>query len=437
MGKLAINGGNKVRRNLFPPYKVIGEQEIRAVGRVIKSGALSKFLGTWHDNFYGGPQIRGFEKEWASFFKVKYAIAVNSATSGLFCAIGATGVGPGDEVIVSPYTMTASAIAPLIFNAIPVFADIEADYFCLDVNSVEKKITKRTKAIIVVDLFGQPYNVVGINTLAEKHNLIVIEDSAQAGGAKYKGRSAGTLADMGVYSLNYHKHIHSGEGGLVVTNDRKLADKLLLIRNHAEAVIDGKGHKSLNDLVNMVGFNYRMTEIEAAIGRQQLKKLSQLISQRQDNVAYLTEKLSSIPCLKPAKTRRDCTHSFYLHPIKFDSRIAGIHRDKFVEAVQVELPVTEGRDNEGVRIGCGYVKPLYLQPIYQHKIAYGKRSCPWDCAFSNSNVDYSKGICPVAEELYEDKLITHELMHPGMKKNDLDDVVTAFMKVYDNRKELS
>ena len=153
MGKLAINGGNKVRTKNFPAYKTIGKEEEKAVLKVIESGVLSRFLGCWHEDFYGGPEINALEKEWAEFFNVKHAIAVNSATSALFCAVGAAGVGPGDEVIVSPYTMSASAVAPLIYNAIPVFADIEEDYFCLDPDSIEKRITDRTRAIIVVDIF--------------------------------------------------------------------------------------------------------------------------------------------------------------------------------------------------------------------------------------------------------------------------------------------
>lgn len=240
MSKLAIKGGKKIRTQKFLSSNTISKEEQAAANRVLKSGILSRFLGTWHEDFYGGPEVRAFEKEWAKYFKVKHAIAVNSATSGLFCAIGASGVGPGDEVIVSPYTMGASAIAPLIYNAIPVFADIEKDYFCVSPESIEKNITKRTKAIVAVDIFGQAYDANKINKIAKKHNLIVIEDCAQAPGASYKGKLTGTLGDIGIYSLNYHKHIHTGEGGVVVTNDDKLADKIRLIRNHAEVVVGKK-----------------------------------------------------------------------------------------------------------------------------------------------------------------------------------------------------
>jgi perosamine synthetase len=433
MPELALLGGEKVRKTKFPAYRVIGHEEEEAVKRVFQSGIFSRFLGVWHEDFYGGPEIQTLEKEWAEYFSVKNAIAVNSATSALYCAVGATGVGPGDEVIVSPYTMTASAVAPLIYNAIPVFADIEEDYFCLSPKSVEERITERTKAIIIVDIFGQPYDADRINDIAKKHNLLVIEDCAQAPGAKYNDKWAGTLGDIGIFSLNYHKHIHTGEGGIIVTDDDELADKMRLIRNHAEAVIETKGYSSL---VNMIGFNYRMTEIEAAIAREQLKKLSFLIQERINNVEYLANELKQIPCLEPAKPRTGCKHVFYVHPVKYNQEIAGIHRDKFVQAVKAELMPIELRETEGVKIGAGYVKPLYLQPMFQKKIAYGHDGCPWNCDRYAGKVDYSKGSCPVAEKTHEDILITHELMRPPMTKNDLDDVVSSFWKVWENRSEL-
>ena len=185
----------------------------------------------------------------------------------------------------------------------------------------------------MVDIFGQPYNVEAINAIAKKHNLIVIEDAAQAPGAKYKEQFAGTLGDMGVFSLNYHKHIHSGEGGVIVTNDDTLANKLQLIRNHAESVMANKGFSAPSELVNMVGFNFRMTEMECAVAREQLKKLPSLLKTRQENVAYINEALKSIPCLKTTTTRKDVEHAFYVHPLEFDAKMAGVHRDVFIKAV--------------------------------------------------------------------------------------------------------
>ena len=285
---LAINGGKPVRTKPFPAYRVIGKEEERAVIIVLRSGVLSRYLGAWHEDFYGGEEVRAFEKEWAKYFGVKHAIACNSASTALQMAVGAAGIGPGDEVIVSPYSMTISATAPLFYGAIPVFADVEKDYFCLDPKSVEERISKKTKAIIAVDIFGQPYDADKINKIAKKHGLIVIEDCAQAPGAKYGGKFAGTLGDIGVYSLNYHKHIHTGEGGVMVTNDDVLAERARLIRNHAESVVGPKGEKNL---VNMLGSNYRMTELAAAIGRAQLKKLKGLVDKRVTNVNYINKNL--------------------------------------------------------------------------------------------------------------------------------------------------
>lgn len=433
MSVLAINGGKKVREKLFPAYNPIGEEEKNVVDKVLEKGKLSRFLGAWHEDFYGGDEVRALEKEWAEKFGVKHAISVNSATSALYCAVGAAGIGPGDEVIVSPYTMTASASAALVYNAIPVFADIEEDYFCLDPKSIEEKITERTKAIIVVDIMGQPYNADVINAIAKKHNLIVIEDAAQAPGAMYKGKYAGTLGDMGIYSLNYHKHIHSGEGGIIVTDNDELAERLMLIRNHAEAVVEAKG---VNNLVNMIGFNYRMTEIEAAIAREQLKKLDYLLEARLKNVEYISNKLAEIPCIEVSKVREECKHSFYIQALKFKHEIAGISRERFIEAVNAELAPFEMRENEGVKFSGGYIKPLYLQPIYQELVGYGETGCPFKCPMYKGELNYNKGICPKCEKAHFEDIMIHEFIVPSMAKEDIDDVVEAFIKVWTNREEL-
>ena len=431
--KLAIHGGKPVRKKIFPGNRTVGKEEIKAVEKVLKSGVLSKYLGCWHENFYGGHEVRALEREWAKYFKVKHAVAVNSATSGLMAAVGAAGIGPGDEVITSPYTMSATPASILVYGGIPVFADIEEDYYCLDVKSVEKKITKRTKAIMVVDIFGQPYDADGIRALAKKHRLCVIEDCAQAPGALYKGKYAGTVSDMGVFSLNYHKHIHCGEGGIVVTDDDTLARRLQLIRNHAETVVEDMGVKDLN---NMLGFNYRMTELQAAVARCQLKKLKSLLTKRLKNVTYLEKKLKKIPAIGLPKIRKGCRHAFYVYPMTFDASVAGVSRESFLKAVKAELPGLELRENEGGAIGIGYVRPLYMQPLYQKKILFGGTSFPFNLASPQALSSYKQGSSPVCEQLHHKQLFTHEFVHPFLKTSDLDDVAEAFEKVWQLRGQL-
>ena len=234
----------------FKPYNSIGKPEIKAANSVLKTGELSRFLGTRHPDFNGGKKVQKFESDWAMFFGTNFAISVNSATSGLIAALGSIGVAPGDEVITSPWTMSATATSIVHWNAIPIFADIDPNSFCISANTIASKITAKTKAIIAVDIFGQSCEMSEIMKLAKKHNLKVISDTSQAPGAMYHNKYAGTLADIGVYSLNYHKHIHTGEGGMVVTQDSELAERIKLIRNHAEAVVESEDPQKL---VNMIG----------------------------------------------------------------------------------------------------------------------------------------------------------------------------------------
>jgi perosamine synthetase len=432
MTKLALFGGSPVRTERFPAYKVIGEAEKRAVAAVLDTGILSRFLGAWHPDFFGGPEVQAFEADWAAVVGTKHAISVNSCTSGLYAAVGAVGAGPGDEVIVSPYSMIASATAALIYNAVPVFADIDPTTYTLSAATIAHRITNRTKAIIVVHIFGQSADMDPIMEIARAHGIQVIEDCAQAPFATYKGRPVGSLGDVGVFSLNYHKHIHTGEGGVCTTNNADLGERLQLIRNHAEAVVEKKGTKNL---VNMIGFNFRLGEIEAALGRCQLAKGRHLVEQRKSNVRYLESKLQGIPGLAMPNVGPAGDHVYYSHVLDYEGSSTGVPRDLFVDAIKAELPVTALREHEGTLIGCGYVKPVYLAPIFQTMIGYGTVQCPFKCPHYAGEADYREGLCPNTEASYR-RVITHEMMRPSMSERDLDDVADAFYKVADNVAEM-
>jgi perosamine synthetase len=423
MTRLAINGGEPVRKTPFPEYNTIGEEEKQAVVEVLDSTILSKYIGSWSPDFFGGQKVRQLERNWTHYFGVKHAVSMNSATSGLYAAVGAAGVGPGDEVIVSPYTMSASATAALIYGGIPVFADIDPEIFCISPEAIKKCLTPFTKAIIVVDIFGHPADMDEIMEIAREQDLIVIEDAAQAPGAKYKGRYAGTLADMGVFSLNYHKTIHCGEGGVVVTDNDELAERLQLIRNHAEVVVKNKGVKNL---INMIGFNYRMTEIEAAIAIEQLKKLDKLLIPRIKAAEYLTKSLKEFVGIDPPRVKPEVRHGYYVYSILYHESEVGISREKFVAALNAE----------GIPMVNGYQEPLYLEPCYQQLIAFGNGGFPFTYSGYKGKVKYHLGICPITERLYYKELMFTNICHGGMTNNCLNDVVLAFEKIMYNIKEL-
>jgi dTDP-4-amino-4,6-dideoxygalactose transaminase len=416
MCNLALFGGPKTLTHAFAPYRSIGREEADAALAVVETGILSKFLGCWNPDFYGGERVQAFERAWESYFSVHHAVTVNSATSGLIAAVGAVGVEPGDEVIVSPWTMSASATAILVWNGIPVFADIENETYNLDPVAIEKSITPYTRAIMVTDIFGHPAALDEIVAIAKKHDLKVIEDCAQAPGALYKGRYAGTIADIGVFSLNYHKHIHTGEGGVCVTNAATMAERLQLIRNHAEAVVDDKG---VRDLSNMIGFNFRMTEIEAAIGLEQLKKLKTLTLGRIEVADRLTRGLGGLKGLRTPIVKKDCTHVYYSYPLLYSSEETGVKRDQIFKALVAE----------GVPIGDRYTN-IHLLPIYQKKMAYGTKGFPWSAEFYKGQVSYEKGICPVAETLQDSRHLGIAMCIYAYTDEDVDLIVEAFHKVW-------
>lgn len=416
--RLAINGGTPVRSKPWLDNFTFDEAEKKAAIDAIESGYLSKFEGSFTPDppfsFNGGPFVQKLEEDWRAYYGCAHAVSVNSATSGLYAALGALGIGFGDEVIVSPSTMTACAAGPLIYGAIPVFADIDAATGALDPAAVADRITPRTTAILVVHQYGIPADMDPIMDLADRHSLKVIEDCAQAHGAKYKGRFVGTIGHVGVFSLNVNKSIQCGEGGVCTTDDADLAHRLQLIRNHGENVV---GPAGVADIVNMVGFNYRLTELQAAVAVEQLRKLDRINDVRIGYVKRLNEKLADYPFLESMPGRLDDLCTFYTWPFRLRPEIAG------ATAEQVHAVLNA----EGMYFLRGY-KPLYYQPIYQTRTAF-KNGYPWSAPENSGNSpDYSPGSCPVAEAMREEVLIKEYVRLPNTEK-DLDDIVGALDKL--------
>jgi len=417
--KLALLNGPKHIKKRFKKYKSIGIEEKKAALKVLNKGVLSDFLGEKDIKFYGGEQVQRFERYIEKYFNVKHAITTNSWTSGLVAAVGAIGIEPGDEVIVTTWTMCATATAILHWNAIPVFADIKEDTYTIDPKSIEKNISKYTKAIMAVDIFGHSADMDEINKIAKKYKLKVISDTAQAPGVYYKNSYAGTLADIGGFSLNCHKHINTGEGGILITNNDKYAERLRLIRNHAEAVVSDNIN---NYTPNMLGHNFRLGEIESAIGIEQFKKLKSKVKRRQQIANLLSKELKKLKGIQTPIIKKNCSHAFYIYAIKIDESIIGVKKDLIFKALQAE-----GIEN----ILDNYFN-LHLLPIFQKKFAYGTKGFPWKYSFVKREVSYKKGICPTAEMLNKKKLILLELCVHEYSNKDVMLVIDCFKKVWKN-----
>ncbi len=416
---LALHGGTPTISGNLAPFKSIGEEEVAVVSEVIRGGVLSAYIGAPGPGFMGGAKVRQFERHAAEYFGVKHAIAVNSWTSGLIAAVGAIGLGPGDEVITTPWTMAATATAILHWNGIPVFADIDSETFNICPRSVAKLITPRTKAIMAVDIFGQSCDMPALRAIANLHGLKLLCDTAQAPGALVGSEFTGTFADIGGFSLNYHKHIHCGEGGILVTNDDRLAERLCLIRNHAEAVIKSDDPV---DLCNMLGYNFRMGEIEATIASLQLTKLASRIESRQRVAAELNEGLSSLTGIKVPRVADGATHVYYVYGITLDVDILGVSRNRIIDALRAE----------GVpSVMAGY-QNLHMLPMFRHKIAYGTNGFPWNSPYCHTKVQYGPGLCPVAERLHSETFLGLNICMNELPSEDVALIIKAFQKVWRN-----
>lgn len=325
---------------------------------------------------------------------------MNSATACLHAAGIAAGIGPGDEVIVTPYSFASSATCVAMCGGTPVFVDVTPDTFCLDPEKVEQAITSQTKAIIPVHLCGHPAEMVELLRIADEHELVIIEDAAQAIGATYGGRLAGTIGHCGIFSFNQSKQVSSGEGGILVTSSPKVARIARAVRNHAE-VSDPE--------LGIMGYNYRMCEVEAAIVLDQFKDLDRMLDTREFLTTLMSKQLEEIDCgITPPVVKPDCKHAWYTYAMKVDKEKLGMHRDQFQDEMQ----------KRGVYFGRGYVKPLYRLPFFQK---VGKKTQP----------------CPVVEGLYGEKLMVTDIFKFPMTLRDVNriadvvrSVVSASRKVH-------
>lgn len=417
---LAILGGTPVIQHSLKPYSTIDASDALAAKRVIDSGMLSKFIGDAGDFFLGGPEIRSFESEFAKKFETKHAISVNSWTSGLWVAIGALGLEPGSEVITSPWTMAATATTLLHWNIVPVFADIEKTTFNLDPLDVEAKVTSRTRAIVCPDIFGQSADIEGLLAICAKYNLALISDTAQAPFATRNGYYAGTASHIGGFSFNYHKHIHTGEGGMLVTNQSDLADRMHLLRNHGEVVISRRSSEERQ--FGILGMNMRLGEIEAAIGKNQITKLDGAVASRQGAAERFALGLKDLIGLDLPYVDPGNTHVYYVFGMVLNIDKIGVPRTRMIEALKAE----------GVpSLSPGY-QNLHKLPLFAEQLTY-----------RNNPLPYSLLPRKRAKELRSQKLATAENFHDKtfiginwcafqLTDGEVDLMIEAFNKVWAN-----
>jgi dTDP-4-amino-4,6-dideoxygalactose transaminase len=443
---LAILGGTPLRTKPFVVEPMVDGEEERLVLQAIREKNFSRYIGIavgrdvlempsaeaaavsdyWH--FLGGPNVRGFAAEFAQKFDVPYAVPVTSATVGIGVALAAAGVGPGDEVILPALSFSATGNAVLLFNSIPVFVDVDPDTFCIDPDAVERAITPRTKAILPVHLTGNVSDMTRLLDIANRHGLKIIEDACQAIGGAWGNRKAGTIGDAGVFSFQQSKNIMTGEGGMIVTADARLAARARQILNHGELTFGDEA--SVDDLANVIGFNFRMPELCAALGRAQLQKLDFVNEWRTRNADVLRAELADIPgiVLPPSQRNagglaKDVPHFFVA---LFDEEAAGMSRDLFVAALR----------DEGIPVGTGYSRTMYAAPMFLKRVAYGRDGYPWRSDGVDSTVAYHEGMCPVAEGLLADRFLWLYHIAYSSTEDDMRDVAAAVRKVMANRDAL-
>jgi perosamine synthetase len=387
---LAIDGGTPVRKTLLPyGRQSIGEEDIQAVVDVLRSDWLTT-----------GPKVAEFEEALASWVGAKHAVSFSSGTAALHGAAFAAGLKAGDEAITTPMTFAATANCVLYQGATPIFADVSADTLNLDPEQIAARITPRTRAVLPVDYSGHPADLDAIQELAAKNGLIVIEDASHALGAEYKGRRAGSIADMTVFSFHPVKHLATGEGGMVTTDRADFAETLRQFRNHGISS-DARQRQSLGQWhyeMVLLGFNYRLTDIACALGLSQLKKLEGNLSRRREVAARYAVAFGELQAVTLPAVRANVNPAWHLYPIWLNLEKLSADRGKIFRALRAE--------NIGVNV---HYVPVHLHPYYRDR-------------FGDHAGEY-----PIAEDAYE-RLISLPMFH-GMSDGDAEDVIAAVKKV--------
>ncbi|MFA6715963.1 MAG: DegT/DnrJ/EryC1/StrS family aminotransferase [Victivallales bacterium] len=399
-----------IRKKLkdFPKWPQYGQRESKALLRVLNSGVWG----------IGGKETEKFEKTFAEYQHCKYCVTMTNGSVTLRNALLACNIEAGSEVIVPPYTFLATATSVIEANCIPVFVDIDPDTYCIDHRKIEKAVTPRTKAIIPVHLGGHAAAMDEIMEIAGKYNLYVIEDCAHAHGAEYKGKKVGSIGDIGSFSFQSSKNLCCGEGGAIVSNNKELTEKCWSIHNCGR-IRDGAWYQHEN-----LGSNYRLSQFQAAILNEQIKKIDRQIDKRQKNAAYLDKKLSQIPGIRPLIRKKEATrHTYHLYLFRYDTEIfSGITRNIFIESLR----------SKGIPVCEGYNTLIYKQPFIQEK----RFATFSEWKHTNPNLNYSNTFCPVAEKSAEIEgcwLPQNILL--GDKKN-MDDIADAISRAYENKKRL-
>lgn len=405
MSDLALLGGTPVHQDPLPGGPMIDEDEMEAAARVLKSRNLSGFVGSPGEHHLGGPEVRTLEERWGSLGSYGGVVAVNSATAALHVGVAAWELERGSEVIVAPYTMSATGAAVKMAGLDVRFADIDPELFTLTRDTVEAALTDRTSAVLVVHLFGQMAPMADLIELAERRGLKILEDAAQAPGATQNGAWPGHGTTGAVFSFNQHKSITSGEGGLLVSDDARVVDIARLIRNHGESVVSAYPHIDGRDLI---GWNYRLTEIEAAIAASQSDKLVFLTDWRIRLAERLTGGIAGILGLRPPVVGEGNRHVYFTYPLTFDAGEWGIPREVFVKALTAE----------GVPCVSGYAPPLYRLDLFKGDV---------DGRGNLRNCDHTA----------DESLVLIAACRWPVEEDQIDSVAEAIHKIWDRRAELA